>query len=52
MLWYSIAADNVIVEAVLQELMDNCGALPVERPKTPPLRDNPPPMLRAGNVWC
>ena len=52
MLWYSIAADNVMVEAVLRELMDDCGALPVKRPKRPPLRDNPSPMLRAGNVWC
>ena len=52
MLWYSIAADNVMVEAVLRELMDDCGALPVKRPKRPPLRDNPSPMFRAGNVWC
>ena len=27
MLWYSIAADNVMVEGVFWELMDYCGAV-------------------------
>jgi hypothetical protein len=41
-----------MVEAVLRELMNDCGALPAERPKTPPPGRPPPKKLDDGPRWA